>query len=51
MPSKSDEFTKLWKILPHPNGSVIRLFSRKGEHRNGDFARTCAEMRKYAKLH
>jgi hypothetical protein len=44
-----DVFNVLWKLLPHPPGSVVRLFSRDGDHRYGDFARSAAEMRKFAR--
>jgi hypothetical protein len=46
-----DEFNKLWSLLPRPHGSVVRLFARNGEHRWGDYARTPAEMRKFARQH
>lgn len=44
-----DEFNKLWDLLPHPPGSVVRLFARRGDVRTGDYARTPAQMRKFAK--
>lgn len=48
---KVDQLSILWDLLPHPRGSVVRLFSRSGESRTGDFARNLAEMRKYVRQH
>lgn len=45
----SDAFDVLWSLLPHPSGSVVRLFTRVGDARDGDFAQSAAEIRAFAK--
>jgi len=50
-PTGRDDFTRLWKVLPHPPGSVVRLFGRRGDDRVGDYARSAAEIRKFARNH
>jgi hypothetical protein len=46
-PRETDE---LWHVLPHPDeDSVVRVFARGGDHRDGDFARSAAEIRRFAK--
>lgn len=45
------EFQQLWDLLPHPTGSVVRLFARSGDHRDGDFARTTKEIKRFAETY
>lgn len=47
----SDAFDVLWRLLPHPPGSVVRLFSRTGDYCTGDFAQSAAEIRTFAKTY
>ena len=49
MSTTQSEIATLWKLLPHPKGSVVRLFARKGSERNGDFARNAREIEQFAK--
>jgi hypothetical protein len=44
-----DEFDKLWRLLPHPTGSVVRWFAKKRDERLGDFVRSGKELRECAK--
>jgi len=46
-----DVFNTLWSVLPHPPGSVVRLFARRDDHRAGDYARNAAEIRKFVRQH
>ena len=47
--SQETELATLWKLLPHPSGEhVVRVFSRKGDSRGGDFARSLTELRVWA---
>jgi len=48
---KPSEFKRLWQVLPHPPGSVVRLFSRNGDQRNGDFAESAGDIRRFADAH
>lgn len=47
----NDVYDDLWKILPHPGGTVVRIFTRKGDSRDGDFAKSAAEIRQFARGH
>jgi hypothetical protein len=47
----SDAFDVLWSLLPHPPNSVVRLFTRAGESRDGDFASNASEARAFAKAY
>src|SRR6267142_6790534 len=50
-PKLQTEFAELWRVLPHPPGSVVRLFARLKDHRDGDFARIPAEVRRFARAY
>lgn len=45
----SSQIGYLWEVLPHPPGSVVRLFSRGGDSRGGDFARNAREIEQFAR--
>jgi hypothetical protein len=38
-------------MLPHPPGSVVRMFTRAGDDRDGDFAETTEELRAFARMY
>jgi hypothetical protein len=46
----NDAFDVLWSLLPHPPDSVVRVFTRSGDTRDGDFTRNAAEIRNFAKI-
>lgn len=48
---RPSEFRTLWKLLPHPPGSVVRLFARGGDFRDGDYARKASEIRRFAETY
>lgn len=50
-PKQPSEFDKLWSVLPHMPGSVVRLFTRKGDQRDGDFAGSVREIKNFADAH
>lgn len=44
-----EQLVLLWKVLPHPSKRhVVRLFSRVGETRYGDFARSLNQLKHFA---
>jgi len=46
----NEEIEKIWSILPHPEGSVIRVFARNSAGEvAGDFARNTQEMVRFAR--
>lgn len=48
---QSDQFDLIWSLLPHPTPEhVVRVFSRRGEERDGDHIRNVKELKKYAKI-
>ena len=48
---RPSEYRRLWNVLPHPEGSVVRLFSRRGDQRDGDFAESPRDIRRFADAH
>jgi hypothetical protein len=48
-----DEIRKCWELLPHPPGSIVRVFARDRETNklDGDFARNVGEMIHFARVH
>lgn len=46
-----DQIETLWSVLPHPEDSVVRLFCRKGNERDGDFAHNVPEVRQFARAY
>lgn len=51
-PNRS-EIQKCWDLLPHPEGTVIRVFARNRDtgELDGDFARNANEMYQFARVH
>ncbi len=50
-PTPANEIKTLWRVLPHPPGSVVRVFARGGDERDGDFAQSAREVRQFAKTY
>ena len=48
---KRDQIDILWDVLPHPPGTVVRVFARSldGKQKDGDFARSAREIRNFAR--
>lgn len=43
-------FEQLWGILPHPEGSVLRWFAKKGDRREGEFAESAGALQRATKI-
>ncbi len=46
-----NDFRRLWDILPHPPLSVVRVFARGKDSRDGDYARSYRDIERFAAAH